>query len=294
MLQLPIAEKIVFIWIVLTYLGASIVGILQLLAGGEKYKRLLSPLVCLAVVAESALLILRAVALKAVPLTSVFESMIVLTLAFGLIYLYYSVTVRQVWFGSVMVWAILAMVILAATVAKPAAEPHAAAATFWAIAHGVAMILGGASVTFATASGFLYLLGRRKLKRKQVLQVLGKVPNIEKLEQMNLEAVRVGFVLIAVGLISGLGLALTISGPLAVGVLQWMADAKIVMIAVVWLLLAAALALRRVAGLKGKTMAWVTIVSFVLILYALVGSSVLCGSKHDFAAENAPTTEVKE
>jgi ABC-type uncharacterized transport system permease subunit len=228
MLDLPIAEKSVFIWILLTYLAASVIGILQLSAGGEKYKRLLSPLVCLAVILTTALLILRAVALKGIPLTGVFESMIVLALAFSLIYLFLSVTVRQIWFGSVMVWAILVIVVLAATVAEPAVEVHAAAGTGWAVAHGIAMILGGAAVTFAAASAFLYLLGRRKLKRKQILQVLGKVPNIEKLEQMNLLGIRVGLALIAVGLLSGLGLAVTGSEALGIAVQQWAADAKIV------------------------------------------------------------------
>ena len=145
MLELPMPEIIIFAFVVMVYFTAAIVGIIQLLADGEKYKRFLLPLVCLAVSLEAVILIFRAVAIKAIPLTGLFESMIVLTMAFGLIYLFLSIAIQQVWFASIMVWVILAMILMAGTVAKPAAEPQAVAATPWAIAHGIAMILGGAA-----------------------------------------------------------------------------------------------------------------------------------------------------
>ena len=283
MLELPKPEIAAFLSVVLICIAAAIVGVLQLLAGGQKYKQLLSPLVSLAVALEAVILIFRTVELKAIPLTGLFESMIVLTIVFGLIYLFLGIAIQQVWFGSVMAWVILAMILMAGIVATPASNPHEVAATPWAIAHGIAMILGGASITFAAASALLHLLGRRKLKRKEVMQVLGRVPNIEKLERMNLLGIRVALVLITIGLISGLGLAVTKSQTLEISVLGWLTDAKIVLIAVVWALLASILVLRRIAVLTGKTTAHITIVAFLLVLFAIVGTSVFCETKHEFS-----------
>ncbi|MHC4488391.1 MAG: cytochrome c biogenesis protein CcsA [Planctomycetota bacterium] len=278
MLGLPMPEIIVFLSAVLIHLVAAIVGILQLLSGGRKYKRFLSPLVSVAVALEVIILIFRAVALKAIPLTGLFESMIVLTIVFGLIYLFFSIAIGQVWFGSVMAWVILTMIVLAGIVAKPVAEPDAIAATPWAIAHGIAMILGGASITFAAASAFLSLLGSRKLKRKEVMQVLGKVPNIEKLERMNLLGVRVGFVLLTIGLISGLGLA---SKP-GIGIVAWLADGKVICSIAAWVLLGIILVLSRMLLLKDKMRAYITVVAFVLVLFAILGVTVLGATQHDF------------
>jgi ABC-type uncharacterized transport system permease subunit len=283
MLELPKPEIAAFLLVVLICISAAIVGILQLLAGGEKYKHFLSPLVSLAVALEAVVLIFRAVELKAIPLTGLFESMIVLTIAFGLIYLFLGIAIQQVWFGSVTAWVILAMILLAGTVAKPASAPQAVAATPWAVAHGIAMILGGASITFAAACALLLLLSKRKLKQKKVMQVLGRVPNMEKLERMNLFGIRTAFVLITIGLISGLGLAVTKSQVLEISVLEWLTDAKIVLVAVVWALLASILVLQRIAALTGKTTAYVTIVAFLLILFAIVGTSVFCRTKHEFS-----------
>lgn len=291
MLGLPIPEIIIFAFVIALYLAAAIVGILQLPAGGEKYKRFLLPLVSLAVTLEAVMLIFRAVAIQAVPLTGLFESMIVLTIVFGLIYLFFSIAIQQVWFGSVMVWVIFGLIILAAIVAESASQAHAAAATPWAIAHGIVMILAGVATMLATASALLYLLGRRKLKQKKVMQVLGKVPNFEKLEHMNLLGLKACFVLLTFGLVSGIIMAAVNSAALGIPAHAWLADSKIVLIIVVWTLLGIILALRHFITLKGKKVAYATLLVFFLIVFAIVGTTVFCGTKHDFVKDSGQTVE---
>ena len=283
MFDLPLHEMVVFVLVVVFSLAAAVVGILQLLTGGEKSKRFLLPFVSLVVVLEAVILIFRAATIKAVPLTGLFESMIVLTIVFGLMYLFFSLAIQQVWFGSVVAWVMLVLVVLTAIVAEPASQAHAAASTPWAIAHAIAMILAGAAAMLATASAVLYLFARRKLKQKDLLQVLGKVPNIEKLEQMNLFGLKACFVLMTLGLASGIGLAATTTS-LDMTAYDWLTDAKIVLISVVWLLLGTILILWKAIKLKEKMIACVTIVAFALILFAVVGTSVFCGTGHDFSS----------
>ncbi len=279
MLGLPIAEIVLLIFVIAFYLAAAIVGILQLLTAGEKYKPLLPPFVSLALILEAVILIFKAIAIRAVPLTGLFESMIVLTIVFGLSYLYLSTAIQQVWFGSVMVWIILAMILMTAIIAEPASELHEVATTPWAIAHGVTMLLGVASIMFATTSAFLYLLGSYQLKRKRIMQVLGRVPNIEKLERMVLFGVRVGFVFITLGVISGMGLVMV----LGTSILGWLADIKVICIVAAWILLGAILVLNRFFLLKGKVKAYITMIAFVLILFAILGVTILGGTRHDFS-----------
>ena len=285
-LELPLPEIVIFAFVVVVYLAAAIVGIVQLLAGGEKYKRFLLPLVLLAVMLETVKLALRAITIKTVPLTGLFESMIVLTIVFGLIYLFFSIAIRQVWFGSVMAWVILAMILMGGIVAEPAAEAEAVAATPWAIAHGMTMILGGASIMFATASALLYLLGCHKLKRKKVLEVLGRVPNIEKLEQMTLFGMRAGFLLITIGLVSGLGLVRL----LGTGIAEWLADGKVICIVAAWVLLGTVLVSNHLFLLKSKLRAYLLIVVFVLVLFAVLGVTIAGATRHDFSFYDLPVT----
>jgi len=281
-------------WFVLALAaGAAAVGVVQLLGRGAKYGRFLQPFVALVVILGAVLLIFRAIAIKAVPLTSLFESMIVLVMVFGLLYLFLSVAIEQVWFGSVMVWVIFAMLLLSATVVKAAAGPHAAAATPWAIAHGVAMVLAGAAITLSTASAFLYLFSRRRLKQKKVMQVLGRVPNVEKLKGLNVFCLKACFVLLTFGLASGIGLAAVRSKALEMGLADWLTDSKIVLITASWILLGVILTLRRITVLKDRTVAHITMVVFFLILFAIVGAALFCATKHDFSAKMPQDVEVK-
>ena len=293
MLSLPISELILFAFTIILYLIASIVCILQLRAGGEKFKRFICPIICLAITLEAVILISRAVAIQAVPLTGIFESMIVLTIVFGLIYMFVGAAIRQVWFASVMVWVIFGLIILAAMVAEPASQAHIAASTPWAIVHAFAMILSGAAAMLATASSVLYLLGRKKLKQKKVLQVLGKVPNLEKLERMNIFGLKACFVLMTFGFASGIGLAIT-STSLDMTALDWLTDAKIVLITLIWIILGLILLLWHIVKLREKIIAYVTLVTFALILFAVVGTSVFCGTGHDFAGNNIEAVELNK
>lgn len=280
MLNLPLPEMIIFASVVFIYLTAAIVGILQLLAAGEKFKRILMPLVSLGICLEAVFLIVRAVEIKAVPLTGLFESMIVLTIVFGLIYLFLSIAIQQVWFGSVMVWLIFALILTAAIVARPATELQDIAETPWAIAHGITMIFGGASIIFASASSFLYLLGNHRLKHKKVTQVVGRVPNIEKLERMTLFGIRISFVLVTIGIISGFGLVCVVG----TGITGWLTDIKVICIFAAWILLGTILILNHALTLTGKTRAYLTILVFALILIAIIGVTISGATQHDFSS----------
>jgi ABC-type uncharacterized transport system permease subunit len=294
MLQLPMIETSIFFGVLIFYLAAAIVGLRQLRSGADKYGRIMIALIALAVPLESVILIFRAVAIQAVPLTGLFESMIVLTIVFGLTFLFLSAAVRQVWFGSVMAWLLFAMALLSALVAAPASNLQPAARTPWIAAHGLAMVLAGATIAFAAGAAALFLLARWKLKHKQIYKLIGKVPNIEKLEAMNIFALRASLILMTFGLITGIGLAVVKAKVLGVSAAEWLTDPKIVLIAVVWVLLAAILVLRHLAALRGKVVACMTVAAFVVILFAFVGTAVFCGTQHDFATSSVSSSELGE
>ena len=293
MLELPIAELVKFICIILLYLAAAICSLLQSRKGGEKYHRLMTHFISLAVVLEAVLLIFRAVAVKAVPLTGLLESMIVLTLVFGLTYLVLGIFIRQVWFSTVMAWMIFGMIILTAVAAKPAALAHEVAKMSWAWAHGLAMAMGEATILFAAATALLYLVGRRRLKHKDIGKVLGIVPNFQKLEKMNLWALGIGFILLSLGLVSGIGMAALRSSMLEIEFIDWITDPKMICIICGWLLIGLTLRGRQVRWLKSKIIASMTIIALAVLLLAFV-SNVFIGSRHDLTRSEKPAQSAPE
>ena len=288
MFDLSMPEVIVLLLVVAGHAAAGVVAALQLVTSGRRYGTLLLALVLATVVLDAAMLGLRALSIGAVPLTGLFESLLVLALVIGVLYLLLRPAVDQVWFGSVMVWVILGMILTAALVAKPASKPEAVAATPWALAHATAMILASASIMFAAASSVLYLLGSRRLKSKKIVLVLGRIPNMETLARMNRAGVQMGFVLLTLGVVSGLCLAF-LHGP---GIAQWLTDVKVICIVLAWGLLGAILILDRFHLLKVKTRAYATLVVFGLILVAIVGVTVAGATQHRFSLGRPPVAAV--
>ena len=210
--------------------------------------------------------------------------MIVFTIAFGLAYLFLSIAIDQVWFNSVMVWVLLVLTLLAGKVAGPVPEfVEHAAQTPWAIAHGLAMVLGGVMVAFSTASAYMYLLGNNRLKNKQVGKVIGRLPNIERLAKRNLFGLKAGFGFITFGIISGFVLTLVIKMSGGPTIAKWLVDPKIVLMLVAWLMLACVLVLRGTIRLKARAIAYITMMTFFFIIFAIVGVTFFCGTLHVFS-----------
>jgi len=283
-LELPPIEKNLFISVLVIFALGSVAGVLQLFRGRDKYKQILTLLIAIGVCLELIILIFRAVAVKAFPLTGLFESMMILTVAFGLTYLLLSIVIEQVWFGAVMAWLLFFISILSAAIAHPASRLQVEAQSPWVIFHALLMVLSGTTILFSGAMAILFLLCRRWLKRKQLARVVGRLPNIEKLEKMNVLGLTICFVLMTFGLVSGAGVAIVRSETLSMSAAEWMTDPKIVIIETAWILVGIILTLRQMVSLKGRAIAQMTIVAVFLVLFAIVGATFFCGSAHDFSA----------
>ena len=241
------------------------------------------------------ILILRAITIKAVPLTGLFESMLLLTIVLALIYLILGNTIRQVWFGSVVTWINAVLIILTAMIAQPAAVPFEFARQPWAIAHALAMIFGAALILLAAVTAYLYLLGIRRLKNKQIAKVIGVVPNIQTLERINLFSLQAAFVLVTLGSVCGIVGAWLGRDMLETNFARWLFDSKILGVLITWIILLVVLVLHSLNIIRGKRTAQTTIIAFLWILFSLVGCTILCQTKHDFTFPGSmPPTESRE
>ncbi|MCP4450238.1 MAG: cytochrome c biogenesis protein CcsA [Planctomycetes bacterium] len=277
MMQLPIQEMVVFLMAASLCTAAAVMAVVQLRSKKETVTRLMIALVCAAVCLNGVVLIFRAVSLQAIPLTGLFESMLVLIIVVGLFYVLVSLGMAQIWFSAVMIWSMLGLTALAALVAEPAAPPEMVV-TPWTVFHAISMLLSSCAMIFATATASLYLMTDHMLKHKNVMSVLGRVPNIGWLRQAHKRGLIACLFGMTLGLISGIGLAV------ALGWTDWMTDPKIVLIAGTWCLLILILSWHSFAGLSDRAMAYATIVMLFLVIFAVVGVAIFCGSRHGFTS----------
>lgn len=286
MLQLPLIEKVIFYFVLLFFAGAAAAGTRSISHPKGKSKLILTSLIILGVLLEVAILAIRGASIDAVPLTGLFEFMIILTIVFALTFLFLSEAIPQVWFAASMGWIILAMAIQSAFVANPATQINPAVQTPWIIVHGFSMVAAGSMITFSASMAALFLLSRKRLKQKQITMVIGKMPTIDRLQRLNVIGLKISFIILTLGMASGIGIAVAKSDAIGMRLVDWLTDSKTVIISVAWLLIAAVLVLGKVVAWKGKRVAWITIAAFLLILFALIGARIFCKTKHDFSNRN--------
>ncbi len=142
--------------------------------------------------------------------------------------------------------------------------------------HAVVIFVGYAAFFLAVVTGILFLIQEHRLKRKDPKALrFGPIP-LEMLDRMNWLSVVVGFSLFSLGMVYGLFLARSQWGAF------WVGDPKEVWSFVTWGAYGGVLGLRLSAGLRGRRVVWMSVMSFLLVIFTFVGVNYLVGGRHVF------------
>ena len=113
----------------------------------------------------------------------------------------------------------------------------------------------------------MYLVQARRLRTKVPLGKGQRMLSLERLEEMNRRAINTAFPLLTAGVLVGIVLMIHRRDDLR----EW-TDPRVIAGGVLWLVFALLLYLRYAVHRRGRQLAVLTIVAFVLLLYALVSS----------------------
>lgn len=138
----------------------------------------------------------------------------------------------------------------------------------WFLFHTTVSTLGMAMLGVAFAMSVLYLVQDRALKSKQTLRLLERLPSLQKSDQIGVRALTVGFVLLSLGIFTGIVVntevyqRLLVMGP------------KQIFALLAWLVFAVILAARPLLGFRGRKSAYLTIAGFALGLMTVIGMTI--------------------
>jgi len=131
-------------------------------------------------------------------------------------------------------------------------------------AHIPLVFLSYTAFLYAAVAGALYVAQDRRIKRKGPEAVFGRIPPLEWLERFTVGSLVTGFVVLT------LGLALGFAWLSMAGLREGWRDPKIVAISVAWLLYGGLVVARLAAWVRGRRVAVMAVVCFVLVLALLV------------------------
>jgi ABC-type uncharacterized transport system permease subunit len=132
----------------------------------------------------------------------------------------------------------------------------------WMNIHLVSCFAGAAGFAVAAASGAMYVLASARLRRKQAAG--NYLASLERLEHLTMTAVTLGFALLTIGIITGLvGL---------IGQGMPTQPAKVILAGSVWVVYAVVLHAPINPVFRGRRVAVLSVVGFVLMVGALVAA----------------------
>ena len=211
----------------------------------------------------------------------------------ALAYLYTEVTTEERGLG-VFVLAIIVALQAVPAVGGPGVEPTSPVLEhplFWT--HVAALLGAYASFGLAAVIGVTYVLQFKEIKAKHLVFFFTRLPSLQVLDVMNTRAVFVGWILLTVGLAAG---AVWVSEALVLAPddprVQAMsvADPKIFVAIVTWVVYTFQLVARRAIGWRGRRAAYLSALGFAIVLLNFVLVSYFLTDSHNFAGKGASIT----
>jgi ABC-type uncharacterized transport system permease subunit len=148
----------------------------------------------------------------------------------------------------------------------PDAGPARAGAT--GILPHAHVILGAGSLALlglAGVAGGFFLLEHRRLKSKRSLRIAWSLPSLEALDNVNAVSLSVGFVLLSLGMLTGMAWREKVMGAF------WAGGSHELWMVVVWLLYAGLVSLRFLGEQGARQSAASAVAGFAFLLFAVVG-----------------------
>lgn len=171
-------------------------------------------------------------------------------------------------------------------VQEPGLEPRSAlfaSPLFWA--HVASILFAYASFGLAAVIGITYLLQFKEIKAKHLGFFYTRLPSLQTLDVMNSRAISIGWALLTVGII--IGALWTVQAQATAPVdarvqAMHLADPKIFVALITWMIYTFQLIARHAIGWRGRRSAYLSAVGFATVLLNFVPVSYFLTESHNF------------
>lgn len=191
-------------------------------------------------------------------------------------YLIFQLKFRITVLGSFVVPFSTFLMILSSTIPISTITVNPIFKTVWLPLHVATSLLGDAIFAIACIAGIMYLIQERQIKTKRLGAFYTRLPSLNSLDSINYYAIRYGFLLLTIGMITGSIVAQGAHGS------YWLWDPKEVWSLITWLCYAILLHQRMVIGWRGRRSAIMSIGCFFVLIFTFVGVNFLMEGYHSF------------
>ncbi len=169
---------------------------------------------------------------------------------------------------------VFVLTLISAIIPAAAPEPDISYTSIWLAVHVTFIFAGYAALCLGCGTSILYLLQERDIKAKKQRFFFSRLPSLQTIDDTNYILLIIGFCALTIGLVTGF-----IYADIA-WKKMWRWDPKEVSSGITWLIYAALIHERIVAGWRGRRAAIITIIGFVAVLFTFAGVNLFIGGHH--------------
>ncbi len=266
-------NPVLFDLALVAYLGATVLALAHLIQRRETTYRAASLLTQAGWVVHTLALVVRWVERGRPPLGTLVEAMSVVGWAAVLFTLWAERQYRVKVLGAFVLPLVTVFGVSSAWLPSGLVDLAPALRNAWIWVHVTLAMLGISAFVLNFAGGLMYLLQERQLKAKRPGALYYRLPSLETLDRMTYRTLTLGFPFLTLGLFLGALWARTAWGGL------FTFDPLAIFSFVAWLVYAATLSGRAVAGWRGRRAAYCAVVGFGVLLLTL-GAGLLLPGRH--------------
>ena len=197
-------------------------------------------------------------------------------------YLYVELTSEERSMGVFVTVMLVALDILPALDATVSARPAVLQSPLFTL-HILSVLFAYASFALAGVLGVTYVLLFKEIRAKQLGVFYARLPPLQVLDKMNGRAVTVGWIFLTLGVAVGGFWATQVQGsPDPRAQAMSVADPKILVAIVSWVLYSFAVYARRAIGWSGRRAAWLSAIGFIIVLLNFLPVGYFLTKSHNF------------
>jgi ABC-type transport system involved in cytochrome c biogenesis permease subunit len=145
------------------------------------------------------------------------------------------------------------------------------------------MLFAYASFALACVLGVTYVLLFNEIKAKQLGFFYTRLPSLQSLDDMNARVVTIGWIFLTIGIVvGGIWASQIQTSPDPRAQAMSVADPKILVALVSWVVYAFALFARRAIGWSGRRAAYLSAIGFAIVLLNFVPVGYFLTKSHNF------------
>jgi cytochrome c-type biogenesis protein CcsB len=263
-----------FILIILLYLISSMGYLAFLFSQKEQFHRISYGLMLAGFLAHTGLIVYKFFMLQSIPVHNLHQTLSFAAWTLAGVYLLLKYKFRLNILGAYAAPLITVIMVATYWIPEVPGEHGALYKNLWLILHVVIIFIGEAALALACGTGILYLIQEHSIKTKTNRFFRKRLPSLEFLDVTGYVFIFTGFTFLTIGLITGFIYAQQVWGRF------WSWDPKEIWSGITWLIYAALLHERLVAGWRGRRAAIMAIIGFAAVIFTFLGVNFLLQGHH--------------